>query len=204
MMENDFVEYFGYLASLVIFISLSMSSIVKLRIINMIGGMMFVVYGNFIHSLPVSVLNFGIVLMNIYYLYKFYTNKEKFDVVKVQQDSDIYNFFLESNKDEIEKLLPLSEVKSCSSAVYLMRNNEIAGILVGNKDDDVLDIKLDYVIPKYRDYKIGRYFFIENPSIFRGMGIKQILAYAYEDTHVEYLKQMGFFHDSEIRYKKYI
>lgn len=36
-MDFDWIEWFGYLASLVVLISLTMTTIIKLRVINFIG-----------------------------------------------------------------------------------------------------------------------------------------------------------------------
>lgn len=62
------IEWVGYLASLMVAISLIMTDIVKLRIINSIGCLIFVIYGAIIKAYPVAVMNAFIVVINIYYL----------------------------------------------------------------------------------------------------------------------------------------
>lgn len=64
------IEYVGYLASVFIVISLMMTSIVQLRIINSIGCILFVIYGVSVNAYPVAISNFLIVLINFYNLYK--------------------------------------------------------------------------------------------------------------------------------------
>lgn len=61
-------EIIGYTASALVAISLMMSSIVKLRVINLIGAALFTLYGLLIGAYPVAVLNFSIVLIDLYYL----------------------------------------------------------------------------------------------------------------------------------------
>ena len=65
-------EWVGYLASVVMAISLTMANIKKLRWWNMIGAALFVAYGLAINALPVALVNFFIVLIDIYYLVKLY------------------------------------------------------------------------------------------------------------------------------------
>ncbi|GGB54140.1 YgjV family protein [Shewanella inventionis] len=65
-------EWVGYLASVVVAISLMMSDIKKLRWWNLIGAALFVAYGLAIDALPVALVNFFIVLIDIYYLVKLY------------------------------------------------------------------------------------------------------------------------------------
>ncbi len=66
------IEYVGYLASVFIVISLMMTSIVQLRVINSIGCILFVIYGVSVNAYPVAISNFLIVLINLYNLYKLY------------------------------------------------------------------------------------------------------------------------------------
>ncbi|GGQ24313.1 YgjV family protein [Shewanella litoralis] len=65
-------EWVGYLASVVVAISLMMSDIKKLRWWNLIGAVLFVAYGLAIDAFPVALVNFFIVLIDLYYLVKLY------------------------------------------------------------------------------------------------------------------------------------
>ncbi len=69
MFNVALIEWVGYAASLLIVISLMMTSIVKLRIINTIGCLLFVIYGVNVNAYPVVISNALIVLINIYNLY---------------------------------------------------------------------------------------------------------------------------------------
>lgn len=63
------VEWIGYAASVLIVISLMMTSIIKLRIINSLGCFLFVIYGVYVKAYPVAISNAVIILINIYNLY---------------------------------------------------------------------------------------------------------------------------------------
>jgi len=191
-MQIDWVEWLGYFASVVVLISLTMSSIVKLRWINLVGALLFTIYGLLIHSIPVAFLNFGIVLINIYYLYKYYTMKEAFAVVEADTSSELFNYYLRKYREDIEKIVPIDLLKRSRKVLYLMRDSNIAGIMAGDRIGDILDIKIDYVIPRYRDFKIGEYFFIRHPEFFKERGIRKIFAHAKTENHARYLERMGF------------
>ena len=70
MIESNWIEIFGFVASIFIAISLTMKSIIKLRIINLIGAFLLGTYGILIASTPVTFLNYFIGFVNIYYLWK--------------------------------------------------------------------------------------------------------------------------------------
>ena len=61
-------ELLGYLASLFVAISLMMRSLTRLRVINLVGCLLFVVYGLIIGAYPVAVMNSFILLVNLYHL----------------------------------------------------------------------------------------------------------------------------------------
>ena len=61
-MDINLLDWFGYLASLIILISLVSTSIIKLRLINTVGATLFATYGILIGSLPTAGMNAGIVL----------------------------------------------------------------------------------------------------------------------------------------------
>ena len=197
-MEFDWVEWLGYLASLVVLISLTMSSILKLRWINLLGCLLFAYFGYRVSSPPVLFANLGIAAINVYFLYKIYSTKEDFKIINASTDSEYYRHFLEVNSKEISKQIGMDALKKEHTALYMLRDNEIAGVLIGEQDDEgVLNIKLDYVIPRYRDYKLGNYFFSDHPEFFRERGISTLRTSADDDAHRLYLEKVGFVQQSE-------
>ncbi|KJZ91303.1 hypothetical protein ClosIBUN13A_CONTIG235g03697 [Clostridium sp. IBUN13A] len=52
-----------------------MKNIVKLRFINLIGCILFTIYGFIIKAYPVAIVNLIIAFTNIYYLYKLTKDK---------------------------------------------------------------------------------------------------------------------------------
>lgn len=67
-------EYIGYLASFMVLLSFTMKNVTKLRIVNMIGCILFVIYGFLMASLriglPIIIANAAIFSVNLFYLLK--------------------------------------------------------------------------------------------------------------------------------------
>lgn len=66
----SFAEFIGYIASVLVAVSLVMASFLLLRVLNLVGAMVFVAYGILIGSIPIIITNGFIVVINIYYLLK--------------------------------------------------------------------------------------------------------------------------------------
>ena len=68
------IEYIGYLASLMVLISFTMKNIKGLRLINMTGCILFVIYGFLMPTLriglPIIIATVAIFTVNGYYLIK--------------------------------------------------------------------------------------------------------------------------------------
>lgn len=72
-MELTTVEIIGYLASLGVLASFMFKDMRKLRIVNSIGCILFIIYGLKMPTLriglPIIITNAAIVCLNIYYLF---------------------------------------------------------------------------------------------------------------------------------------
>lgn len=204
-------EWIGYTASAIVLISLLMSSLKKLRWINLLGGVLFGAYGFLIiNSIPTGFMNVGIVIIDAYYLIKMYRSKDYFKLQNIEKDSEYLSSFLDFYQDDINKFISLDKIYISGSDVklYVLRNMTPAALFSGNNyDKETLNIELDYAIPQYRDFKIGSFVFEDNADYFKGLGYKKFITFSKEPMHINYLKKMGFVEtvvDSKTAYIKEI
>jgi hypothetical protein len=65
-------EYIGYLASIMVLLSFTMKAVKKLRLVNMMGCVLFIAYGFLLPTLriglPIIIANVAIFVVNSYYL----------------------------------------------------------------------------------------------------------------------------------------
>jgi len=62
------IDIFGYVGSLIVFISFMMKDIKKLRLINTVACIIFVIYGIVKVAYPVAITNIIVVIINIVFL----------------------------------------------------------------------------------------------------------------------------------------
>ena len=72
-----FLEVFGYIGTALVIISMMMTSVVKLRIINMCGGLISLIYAVLCNTWPVVVLNACLISINMYHTVKYFIDKKK-------------------------------------------------------------------------------------------------------------------------------
>ncbi|MGK9475705.1 hypothetical protein [Melioribacter sp. OK-6-Me] len=200
-MEIPFVELIGYVASMMVAVSLMMSSIVKLRIINFVGSLIFTIYGIIINAYPVALVNGFVAIVNIYYLVEIFSRKEYFDILEVKHDSGFLEYFLKFHEKDIRKFIPTFNFKPQPdwTILFVLRNSVPAGIICAESlSDGSLSVKLDYVIPGYRDFKVGKFVF---QNFFRNRNVKKIISDPGNKVHRKYLKKMGFVETAEGKYE---
>ncbi len=194
-MELSFYEILGYVSSIIIVISMMMNSLIRLRIVNMTGAFLFSVYGFLIGAYPVGVLNGIIVFVNLYQLYKLYSRKEDFRIIQPQMHDEFIQAFVDHYKKEIKHFQPDFDfnLNKIDVVFIILRNMNVAGLVLGtNLPEQNLKINLDFVIPEYRDMKIGQFLFVENKEYIKDKNISRIITTAKNDAHAEYLRKIGF------------
>jgi len=71
----DHIEIWGYISMLVVLLSTAMSGMKTFRITNIIGCLMFIVYGSFKGATPVVIMNICVILIHLWHLFKHKLNK---------------------------------------------------------------------------------------------------------------------------------
>ena len=197
MLHPTIYEIIGYTASILVAVSLMMSSILKLRVINLIGATAFTVYGLLIHAYPVAILIFFIVIIDLYFLVQIFGRKEYFTLLEIRKDSKYLNYFLKFYSQEIKKFQPDFKFDSAKNLVifFVLHNMVPAGLFISEVyDKRSLFVTLDFVIPGYRDFKIGKYVYHRKPKFFTSRGFDIIYTQPGGKKHKQYLRRMGFSH----------
>lgn len=188
-----YVEILGYVGSLIILISLTMKSIVKLRWINAVGSLLFVFFAVLTNSAPTVVMNLGIIFIDLWYVYKISKNKAVYKMIKAEPKSAFLEFFYESYKNEIDAIFGDRAINEAKDISYFVCNGEIAGLFAWSESTSKeCQILIDFVTPQYRDTKIGMYFFDQQLHEFREKGFVRLKYINVGASHWKYLTKIGF------------
>ena len=198
-------EWLGYTASLVVAIALLMKSLIRLRWINLFGSALFAVYGFFIQAWPVACFNVVIVFINLFYLARMYGTRENFELMAIRPGDPYLRRFLDVYRGDIRRIFPVTDIDedplaSSQEAVgfYILRDLATAGVFIGKRTaPNTLDVQLDYVTPAYRDFKTGRFLFVDSRDTWMKLGIDTMTAHASDTAHNGYLRRMGFVQEED-------
>lgn len=195
-MELSGPELVGYLASVLVVASLAMTSVVRLRVISLVGSSTFVVYGVLIESVPIVLTNASIAALNVWFLSRELGGRRDLGAVVVPPDSPFLLDFLHHHAGDIAIFQPDFDITApFDCALVLTRDGLPAGVVLGNRDGERLDIELDYVLRAYRDSRLGAWLYGPGSGVFRSAGITQVTSAAGNRSHPAYLARVGFEHD---------
>ncbi len=185
------IEMIGYLGSVLVLISFLMSSVVKLRVINAVGSLVFAGYALNIHSYPTALMNFCLVGINIYYLVRLRHPDRQYTLTRETGDGGMLAGFLDYYRGDIENCFPGIRIdRQEADAAYLICHNMTpAGVLLGReRERGTLEILLDYSTPEYRDCSVGKYLY----GRLQEQGVCRLVFPGEPGKHEDYLKRMGF------------
>ncbi len=185
------IEAIGYVGSGLVLVSFLMSSVVKLRVINSAGGLIFAVYALLIHSYPTALMNFCLVGINVYYLARLRKPDRQYNIVEEKRDSVFLKEFLGHYSQDIAIFFPDRIIdQENAEAIYMICHGMTpAGVLLGKwQEEGVLDILLDYSTPEYRDCSVGKYLY----SVLARKGVQSLVFSGDDPKHEAYLEKMGF------------
>ena len=196
------IEIFGYIGSVLVVVSMLMSSIVKLRVVNTIGSIVSGTYALIVGALPLVLMNACLIIINVYNLFKLLKTKQVYDLVEGSADDALVSYFLDRYADDIKACFPGFKTENVNGkkAYIVCCDGNPAGVMVGEEKEGMIDILVDYSTPAYRDCSVGTFLYSKLPD-------KNIskLVYAQNKTeiHVSYMNKMGFVMENGVYVKKF-
>lgn len=204
-MTETLLAWVGYWASGLIVLSMMMSSIIKFRWINLVGALLFSIYGFLLGALPVGILNGIIVLVDAYYLWQIYRKTEVFEILEIKAKSDYLRRFLAFHDERIQRYSPGFSYQPDKNTLsfFILRNMAVAGLFIAQREQEtILKVQLDLVLPEYKDFKNGQYVYFQLREQFMAAGYKTVIAEGNNKNYFRYLKKLGFVEEAAGVFKK--
>ena len=202
-MNSDlFKEGVGYAASLIILVSLLMTNVFRLRVINGLGSVLFAAYGWLIGSWPVCAINAVIAGIDGWYLLRSLRVSAIYELSQVGQCAGaeyLKRFFL-FHERELMKYAPGLTIEDLLGAeTFLIFLNMLpVGVFSCRQEGAEAHLVLDYMIPEYRDFKAGRFVYRTKRMFFKERGLKRFHAVARHPSQPKYFLKNGYVREESV------
>jgi Bacterial inner membrane protein len=194
------VEIIGYIASLIVIISLVMKSVLRLRIISFVGAVLWLIYGVMLNAPPIYITNGIIIAINIYFLYQMLSEKHYFRILEVDKDSTYLQNFIDFYQADIGRFFPQFRYNAARADLvyFILRDMLPVGLFVTERDPSGRAlVDCDYVIAGYRDLQAGKFLYRELETRLPAKGVRTLYSVPGSDEHQKYLQRMGFMPTAE-------
>ena len=149
---NIYLEIFGYIGTALVIVSMMMTSVVKLRVINMCGGLISLIYSIFVNAWPVVVLNACLICINFVQTVRQLTKREDATLVPVGENDPTAKHLLNVWKTDFEKCNPdrnLEEIRDGKTHILYV-GEEAIGFFIGEKNNKESGVSVLYLTPSHR------------------------------------------------------
>lgn len=185
----------GYLALVLVVAALLTRPVVRQRLLMIAAGAAFIAYGLGIDALPITLTGVALAAVSAWRLRPEVGSGPMPEIAAIPMEAQhpFLQDFLRANLPDIQRSQPgFSLAESPGFIRLITRNGLPAGVFLAQPLGDELDILLDYVTPRYRDSRSGRWLFGDGKSTFTDAGFKRLVATPVTYEHQTYLETLGF------------
>ena len=191
MDSKTIIELIGYFGSALVLVSMLMTSVVRLRLINLTGSVIFAVYALIIRSYPTALMNIALAGINIFYLVRIFKKQKIYDAVKTDLKDGYFSYLLSRYHDDIHSCFPECSLEDTKADItYLICcDSDPACLFLGRQTaPGELEVLLDYATPVYRDASAGRFLYRQLAKD----GYKSLAFTQKAEAHIPFLKKVGY------------
>lgn len=189
----NWIDWFGYSASIVVLVSLTMTSMVKLRAINFIGCILFSAFAYIIGSWPTVFMNLSIACVNALLLYRLYYPKASLQILSTSINSEYFQHIISHYQHDITSTSTAEKLSHSTHAFYLLKNNHIQTLLAGRVDEHgCFEMSFNYLLPGVIQTKPTAHYLNEQATFLSLIGIRSLRVYEASPSAQAKLLKIGF------------
>lgn len=156
--EMFFFSCIGYIGSVLVIVSMMMSKMIKLRLINTLGCIFTSIFCILTLNMPVLILNGSLILINVFHMTRYFSTKRLYEIIDVDVTGHTLKHFVNKYRKQImlENPLFFNRYPDSNYAKVIFCDDTVIGMITGRKVDDKLDLFLTYLDPNFRNKDVVR------------------------------------------------
>ncbi|HQR27366.1 MAG TPA: hypothetical protein PLP61_10035 [Nocardioides sp.] len=194
-LHDYWLEILGWGGSALLVVSLLQTRVLRFRVLNLIAGMLLVVYNGILGVWPMAGVNLVLSGINIWFIVKLWSQRHDervFEVLEVDPSDEYLRHVLRVHGADILHFQPdfvWDPGAPDEHAFLVTRGDETVGVVLLQADGAVARIRLDYVTPRFRDFSPGEFVW-RRSGLLRGEGFTRVVT---PETMVNpYYDRVGF------------
>lgn len=188
-------EIVGWAAAIIVIAALSVRQIVLRRVLLTAACLFVLLYALMTQQWPIAVIAVALGAYNGLRLRRELAPEPSDEIaaVPIDQQAPFLDDFLRANLIDIQRTQPAFTLETEAPFVRLITRRGLpAGVFLGRPEGTELNVVLDYVTPRYRDSRAGRWLMGDGKTTFTDAGFTRLVVLPATYEHQSYLEGLGF------------
>ena len=143
---NIYLEIFGYIGTALVILSMMMTSVIKLRVFNMCGALISLIYAVCVNTWPVAVLNACLLCINLVQTVRQLKKRQEVTVIALGKNDATANHLFGVWQKDVQKQHPDFDLEETQKeGIHILYIEEEAIGFFANASDTL------YLTPVYRN-----------------------------------------------------
>ena len=195
-LADHWLDLFGWAGSALLIVSLLQARVLRFRALNLVAGLMLVVFNALVGVWPMVAMNLATSGINVYFISRLLSQRHDsaaFRVLGVKSDDVYLAHVLEVHQADVRRHQPDFSwdgvPREDRRPFLILRGDETVGVVIIRTEGTDAHVELDYVTRRFRDHSPGEFVWRES-GLLRELGIHRVIT---SPTMVDpYYARVGF------------
>ena len=179
-LSDHWLDVLGWGGSALLVYSLLQSSVLRLRVLNLVACVGLIVFNAFLSVWPMVGMNAVLVAINAWFIVQMLRHRHDvtaFDVLEVDPADAYLRHVLRVHHADILRFNPgfVHAPDEDQDAFLVQREDETVGVVLLREEGDTAHVLLDYVTPRYRDFSPGEFVW-RHSGLLASRGVRRVVS----------------------------
>jgi hypothetical protein len=176
------LDALGWAGSALLIFSLMQARVLRFRVLNLVACVILIVFNAILEIWPMVAMNVVLSLINLWFIRRLVSDRhdeKAFEVLEVGPADEYLRHVLRVHQADMLKHQPdlLWDGAAPGRRAYLVQHgDETVGVVLAREEaEGVLQVELDYVTPRFRDFSPGEFVW-RRSSLLREQGFRRVVS----------------------------
>jgi hypothetical protein len=178
----SWLDALGWAGSALLIFSLMQARVLRFRVLNLVACLILIVFNALLGIWPMVAMNIALSAINLWFIRSLVATRHDehvFEVLEVDPADEYLRHVLRVHHADMLKHQPdlLWDGAAPDRRAYLVqRGDETVGVVLAREEPGgVLQIELDYVTPRFRDFSPGEFVW-RRSSLLHEQGLRRVVS----------------------------
>lgn len=198
----SWLDLLGWSGSALLIYSLMQARVLRFRVLNLVACLVLVVFNALLEIWPMVAMNIALSGINLYFIRKLVSHRhddKAFEVLEVGPTDEYLRHVLRVHGRDILKHQPdlvWDGARPDRRAYLVQHGDETVGVVLAHTEEPgVLQVELDYVTPRFRDFSPGEFVW-RHSRLLRDEGVHRVVS--PPGMVAPYYDRIGFRREGEV------